>query len=128
MGIEFKDNSKVVLDELSKKTDKILNAIGEKAKGYAQEIAPYDTGRLQESIDYVVRDDVLSVGAGVQWAPYVELGTGPYFEPPPEWEQFESEKGQGIRRAYVHPRPYIRPAIEDHADEYERIAENELRS
>lgn len=57
----------------------------------------------------------------------MELGTGPFFEPPPEWEQFETERGKGVGRAYVKPRPYIRPGLEDHVDEYQRIAESALK-
>ena len=57
----------------------------------------------------------------------MELGTGPNFQPPPEWEQFTSERGSGVGKAYVKPRPFIRPAIEEHRDEYKKIAERELK-
>lgn len=56
----------------------------------------------------------------------VELGTGPYFTPPPEWEEFDSPKGSGIGKGYVHARPFLRPAIEDHQEQLQRIAKNEL--
>ena len=75
----------------------------------------------------VVNNDTLEVGSNVEYAPYVELGTGPHFVPPPEWERFEAEKGKGVGKAYVKPRPFIRPAIEEHRDEYQRIAERELK-
>lgn len=57
----------------------------------------------------------------------MELGTGPFFEPPPEWEQFSTEKGKGVGRAYVTARPYIRPGLEDHFAQYKRVVESELK-
>ena len=65
--------------------------------------------------------DELLIGSNVEYAPYVELGTGPHFKPPPEWEQFDAPRGKGIRHSYVKPRPFLRPAIEDHRREYEKI-------
>ena len=57
----------------------------------------------------------------------MELGTGPHFEPPPDWETFTSKRGSGVGRGYVKPRRYLQPAIEGHADEYKTIWESELR-
>ena len=57
----------------------------------------------------------------------MELGTGPHFEPPPDWETFTSKRGSGVGRGYVKPRRYLQPAIEEHKDEYKTIAENELK-
>ncbi len=109
-----------------------------KAEGYAKELCPVGTeestgikgyrgGTLRNSITHRVSDEVMELGSNVKYAPYVELGTGPHFVPPPEWERFEAEKGKGVGRAYVKPRPYIRPAIEDHTDEYRNIMEKELK-
>ena len=57
----------------------------------------------------------------------MELGTGPHFEPPPDWETFTTNRGSGAGRGYVKPRRYLQPAIEEHAGEYKTIAENELK-
>lgn len=138
MGVNFTDNSSKFLSELEDVKERILELIGEKAEGYAKKLCPVGTvestgkkgyrgGTLRNSIAHRVQGDVLSVGSNVEYAPYVELGTGPHFEPPPEWERFESEKGKGVGRAYVKPRPYIRPAIEEHREEYEDIAKKELK-
>lgn len=138
----FRDNSREILEALSDAETRILTMIGLKAEGYAKKLCPVGTaestgkkgyrgGTLRNSITFRVNaagdEKTLEVGSNVEYAPYVELGTGPHFVPPPEWERFESERGRGVGRAYVKPRPYIRPAIEDHRDEYERIAERELR-
>lgn len=146
-GIIFEDNSDEVLRRLSEVGGDVLDAIGQKAVKYAKKLCPvgnvdsvggwakknakgkrvYRGSTLRNSINYRVDGDVLSVGSDVGYAPYVELGTGPHFKPPPEWEDFEVPPSKGTGRAYVKPRPFIRPAIEDHADEYSRIAERLLR-
>lgn len=139
MSVQFTDNSAKFLAELEKAKMRILVTIGERAVDYAKDLCPlgtaestgikgYPGGTLKGSITKrVVNGDTLEVGSNVEYAPYVELGTGPHFVPPPEWERFEAEKGKGVGKAYVKPRPYIRPAIEDHRDEYQKIAERELK-
>lgn len=139
MSVQFTDNSTQFLQALGQEIPNILEIIGQKAEKYAKKLCPVGTeestgkkgyrgGTLRNSITHrVTRDDTLEIGSNVEYAPYVELGTGPHFVPPPEWERFETERGSGVGKAYVKPRPYIRPAIEDHRDEYERIAERELR-
>ena len=136
--MQFVDNSGKFLAELERAKKKALETMGLKAEGYAKKLCPVGTeestgikgyrgGTLRNSITHLVNGDVLEVGSNVEYAPYVELGTGPHFVPPPEWERFESEKGKGVGKAYVKPRPYIRPAIEDHRDEYKQIAEREMK-
>ena len=140
MSVEFTDNSDHALNELERVKARILESIGLKAERYAKKLCPVGTvestgkkgyrgGTLRNSINFRVNvtTDTLEVGSNVEYAPYVELGTGPHFVPPPEWERFEAEKGKGVGRAYVKPRPFIRPAIEEHREEYQKIAERELR-
>ena len=138
MGVRFIDNSDKVLSELESAKARILELVGEKAEGYAKKLCPVGTvestgikgyrgGTLRNSITRRVEGDVLSVGSNVEYAPYVELGTGHHFKAPPDWEKFTTEKGSGKGNAYVKARPYLRPAIEDHKDEYKAIAERELK-
>ena len=139
MGVQFTDNSGKFLAELERAKKKALETIGLKAEGYAKKLCPVGTpestgiagyrgGTLRNSITHRVENgDTMALGSNVEYAPYVELGTGPHFKPPPEWEQFTTERGSGVGNAYVKPRPYIRPAIEDHRDEYKNIAERELK-
>lgn len=119
--------------------DKALEIIGIKAEKYAKARCPVGTvestgikgyrgGTLRNSITHTVNDNTLSVGTNVEYAPYVELGTGPYFQAPPSWEQFNAPKGKGVGRGYVRPRPYLKPAIADHIEEYKSVIENELKN
>lgn len=138
VSVQVIDNSAEALAGLKRAKARALEIIGLKAEGYAKRLCPVGTvestgkkgyrgGTLRNSITHAVDGDVLSVGSNVEYAPYVELGTGPHFEPPPDWETFTSKRGSGVGRGYVKPRRYLQPAIEEHAGEYKTIAENELK-
>ena len=132
------DNTEEILSELEEKTDIALTMVGIKVEKFAKALCPVGTpestgkkgyrgGTLRNSITFEVSDSVLEVGSNVEYAPYVELGTGPHFEAPPEWEQFESSKGSGVGGGYVKPRPFLRPAVLDHINEYEALIEKVLK-
>ena len=138
MNVRLTDNSAEALAELERAKARALETIGLKAEGYAKRLCPVGTvestgikgyrgGTLRNSITHTVDGDTVAIGSNVEYAPYVELGTGPHFEPPPDWETFTSKRGSGVGRGYVKPRRYLQPAIEEHAGEYKNIAENELK-
>lgn len=138
MSVQITDNSAEALAGLERAKARALEIIGLEAEGYAKRLCPVGTvestgikgyrgGTLRNSITHVVDGDVLSVGSNIPYAAFVELGTGPHFEPPPDWETFSSKRGSGVGRGYVKPRRYLQPAIEEHAGEYKTIAENELK-
>jgi HK97 gp10 family phage protein len=133
------DNSDQVLSELERAVERALEIIGMKIETYAKARCPVGTvestgkkgyrgGTLRNSITHEVdkSEKIVTVGSNVEYAPYVELGTGHYFQTPPEWEQFTTSRGGGGGHGYVKPRPYLKPAIEDHKDEFERIIRSEL--
>lgn len=133
------DNTNEFLGALGKVTPRVLEIIGQATEKYAKALCPVGTvestgkkgyrgGTLRNSITHQVDGDTLTVGSNVEYAPYVELGTGPNYTPPPDWERFSTPRGSGIGHGYVTARPYLRPAIEDHIEEYKKIAENELHN
>lgn len=147
------DNTQEILESLEDAMTKIMTIIGIKAERYAKKLCPVGTpestgwtdkkgvrhpnkgyrgGTLRNSITFEVQGNAekatLIIGSNVEYAPYVELGTGPYFTPPPEWEHFEVPPSKGIGKAYVHARPYLRPAIENHLSEYKNIIRSELEN
>lgn len=133
------DNTQEVLDAMEKAIFRALTIIGLKLEKYAKALCPVGTsestgikgyrgGTLRNSITYEVQEDTVAVGTNVEYAPYVELGTGPYFKAPPDWEQFTAPQGGGIGKGYVHPRPYLRPAVEDHMNEFEDVFKKELEN
>lgn len=133
------DNARAVKDALRAAKQKALTIIGLKLEKYAKALCPVGTpestgikgyrgGTLRNSITYEVQEDTVAVGTNVEYAPYVELGTGPYFKAPPDWEQFTAPQGGGVGKGYVHPRPYLRPAVEDHMSEFEDIFKKEFEN
>ena len=139
MGFKITDNSDKVMSAKDTAVKKALEAIGIRAEKYAKALCPVGTvestgkkgyrgGTLRNSITHEVDEDVVTIGSNVEYAPYVELGTGPYFQTPPQWEQFSSTKGSGEGTGYVHPRPFLKPAIEGHLDEFKGLAEHIFKS
>lgn len=125
------DNTNSILELEDKVNATILEIIGMRAEKYAKARCPVGTaestgiqgyrgGTLRNSITYDVDKDAktVSIGTNVEYAPYVELGTGPFFNAPPKWENFDAQKGSGVGKGYVKARPFLRPAIEDHLSEY----------
>ncbi len=93
------------------------------------------TGLLRNSITAQVTEDkgdtCIVVGTDVEYAPYVELGTGQYAKGgdgrKTPWAYTGSD-GNVHHTFGMHPRPYLRPAVEDHANQYKAVIENELRN
>ena len=79
-GIVFNDYSDEVLDAMQDAVARALERIGMQAEGYAKDLTPVDTGNLRNSITYDIDKDERKVyiGTNVEYAPYVELGTGKY--------------------------------------------------
>lgn len=138
-GITIVENNiPKAMSQLDDVTELILTKIGMKIEKFAKALCPVGTpestgkkgyrgGTLRNSITYEVNGDELVAGSNVEYAPYVELGTGQYFTPPPSWIEFGSSKGSGIGHSFVKPRPYLRPAVEQHIAEYKKIIETELK-
>lgn len=142
-GIEItEDNTDAILKELKLARERAMTMIGIKAEKYAKALCPVGTpestgkkgyrgGTLRNSITFNLKEEedstTMELGTNVEYAPYVELGTGPFFEAPPEWLEFDAHKGSGMPGVgYVRPRPFIKPAIADHTDTYKKIIEKEL--
>lgn len=131
---KFTDNSAQVLAALKQAETRALNICGQKAVTYAQNLAREDTGLLRNSIAYALDGEApniktyrankgdgsgsyggtmskengnaraVYVGTNVPYGIYNELGT---------------------RR--IKAKPFIRPAAQDHGDEYKSIIESELK-
>ena len=119
MQVEITDNSAEVKQALADKLPRALEAVGLQAEANAKiEItrAVYDTpeaksgyrrtGNLRNSISHAADDQYAYVGTNVEYAPYVEMGTS----------------------KYPHPRPFLKPAVENYMSEYQAIFEEYLRT
>lgn len=91
------------------------------------------TGNLRNSITHdSVSDDhsvTIVVGSPVDYAPYVELGTGVYASDgkgrKTPW-RYQDNKGNWHTTNGMPPRPFLRPAVENHIKEYREVLQQEL--
>lgn len=148
-NIKMEDNSESVKQLLAETVHNILDQWGLLVMSYAKKLAGrhVDTSRLINSITYVVNDAEKTVTIGTnaqsdsgQWpngyeaqpSPYpiyVELGTGIYAENhdgrPTPWYWYDMKTKQWHFTRGVKPRPFLRPAVEEHIDELREIAVEE---
>ena len=130
-GVVFNDYSADVLDEFHDAVLRALERCGEQAEGYAKDLAPVDTGNLRNSISHTVDEDepAVYIGSNVEYAAYVELGTGKYTEGgrPTPWV-YQDDNGNWHWTAGNPAQPFLAPAVKEHATTYRNIIEDELKN
>lgn len=130
MSIEVTSHRIEVIQAKDEAVAKALETIGRVAERYAKELCPTDTSRLKNSISHQVDDDTVYVGTNVEYAPYVEFGTGKFAEGgggrPTPWS-YQDDKGNWHTTNGMKPQPYLKPAIENHLDEYKQYLKDELQ-
>lgn len=153
--VQFIDNSGEVLSAMERAKARALEIIGGKIESYAKGLtAPRGplgnpmrsdiTAQLRNSITHHVDGDTVTVGSNLDMAAYVELGTGNKYNPSADWIQTNVQPGKnsGLSKWYFYdeekgrlrlglpmaPTPFLRPAVEEHVDEYKHVLENELKN
>lgn len=130
--VTFTDNKDQVLAACKEQISAWLEAIGEDAAGTAANFAPYDTGRLKNSISSVVNEDekCVYIGTNVEYAIYHEFGTGKYASGgggrSTPWA-FQDEKGEWHYTSGVPARHFIQFGCTAHQDEYKQQLEQALK-
>lgn len=138
--VRITDNTSKVSYRTRELLRSALNEAGQACQEYASANAPVETGELANSIEHEVEDLVMYVGTQVEYAPYVELGTGPHYIRPPKWMQnlakrghhktdpwwYLDEDGDWQLGWFVTSRPYLKPAIQEHISEYRDIIKKYL--
>lgn len=160
-GFLYEDNTAEALKLLDGATLKAAREIGGKVQNYARQSVEKSKGpmsnpwphdiimALRDSIAIQVEgsdgNPVLSVGSNMQIAPYIELGTGKEYSPPPEWEKYQGDDRHSVGGLEywfyfdelegaikigkpVPSQPYLRPAFLDHIDEYKDIVEKNMKN
>ena len=131
MEIDFTDNTAHVKEALEAACLRALEACGLEAEGYAKALCPVDTGNLRNSIAHQVQPEEHSVyiGSASEYAAYVELGTGKYYPGgrPTPWV-YQDAKGNWHMTHGQRARPYLKPAVADHAEKYRDIIEQEFKN
>lgn len=124
-SVSITNNTHLVREALAGATNLALEAIGTKAEEYAKEETPVDLGRLRNSMTHVVQGDSAYVGTNVEYAPYVELGTGIYASNgngrKDPWVYFDEKTGKFRLTRGSKPHHMIRRAATEHTDEYKQI-------
>ena len=132
MNIEIQDHSAEVSTEIKAALLRGLEKIGLVAEGYAKKLCPVDTGNLRNSITHMIdeQEPAAIIGTNNEYAAYVELGTGIYAEGgggrPTPWV-YKDAKGNWHRTNGQKARPYLKPAVANHARTYRNIIHDELK-
>ena len=132
MSVEITDNSKEVSAAIKAALLRGLEKCGLVAEGYAKKLCPVDTGNLRDSITHVVdeQEPAVIIGTDSEYGAYVELGTGIYAEggggrPTPL--VYQDAKGNWHYTRGNKAQPFLKPAAADHAIQYRKILEDELK-
>lgn len=118
MDVEFKmknDFSTLMEEAAFSQIERALEKVGLTAERYAKMACPVGTpestgkkgymgGTLRNSISHTYDKNTAYIGTNVEYAPYVEMGT-----------------------KKMEARPYLKPAIADHIQEYKNTIEQELK-
>lgn len=131
MHIEITDNTGLVQEELQAAVLRALEKCGLTAEGYAKLLCPVDTGNLRNSIAHQVQpsEPAVYVGTNSEYAPYVDLGTGKYYPGgrPKPWA-YQDAKGSWHWTAGNPAKPFVKPAMAEHAGDYQDIIQRELKN
>ena len=96
----------------------------------AKQKAPKGDGDLRRSITSKVEGDVGIVYTPLEYAPYVEYGTGLFAEnggrKDVPWAYEDEETGELIWTCGNHPQPYMRPALNENREEIKRILKESI--
>lgn len=123
------------LDEVLARLDKISNpqnieqALGKACalvERTAKQNAPKGDGELRRSITSTVEDLTGTVFTPLEYAPYVEFGTGLFAEGGQgrTWDlpwHYQDEEGEWHSSKGQHPHPFMRPALDANREEILRI-------
>ena len=124
---------KIDSNSLLKRIDKMCSetnisaAIGKACalvEGEAKKKAPKDTGALRRSISSTVKGTEGIVFTPLEYAPYVEYGTGLFAEKGGRKDvpwYYKDEEGKWHRSSGQHPHPYMRPALHENREEILRL-------
>lgn len=105
VDVNITDFTEEITDGIKEAIQRALVRIGLECEGYAKMLCHVITGRLRNSITHYTEGNAVYIGSNVEYAAFEEEGTS--------------------KRP---PHPYLRPAAEDHMDEWRRILEDELKN
>jgi HK97 gp10 family phage protein len=97
----------------------------------ARQLCPVDSGHLERSITYKVQEDSVVIGTNIEYAPYVEFGTGIYAAKgdgrSTPWG-YETEEGEHFFTRGQKPQPFLEPALVENKENVQRIIRQEIEA
>lgn len=125
------NNKDEILGSLEDAIERALEAMGMQAENHVKMYeTAVDTGTLRNSITHTLESkDTVAIGTNVEYAPYVEYGTGIYAESggrKTPWV-YKDDKGKWHRTVGQKPIHFLRDGIMNHLGEYAKIAEQALK-
>jgi HK97 gp10 family phage protein len=90
----------------------------------AKQKAPKDTGELRRSISSKVENGVGEVFTPLEYAPYVEFGTGLFAEEGGRSDvpwRYQDDAGEWHSTSGQKPQPFMRPALDENREAIVRI-------
>lgn len=114
-------------DNLDDAVAAALERVGSAAEGFAADLAPVDSGRLRNSITHKVDDSSVTVGSPLEYAAYVEFGTGKYASGGRNtpWV-YKDDKGNWHYTHGQRAQPFLKPALQNNIKTYQAIIKDEL--
>lgn len=108
------------------KVNKALNKACLLVERSARQNAPKGNGDLRRSIKHKVKDAEGIVYSNLDYAPYVEYGTGIFAEngggrQDVPWTYYDRKNDTFVTTNGMHPHPYMRPALDENREEILRI-------
>lgn len=133
MDVEIIDHSAEVATTLEEALQRGLEKCGLTAEWYAKRLCDgfkHATGTLRNSITHQVDigTQTVYIGSNLEYAPYVELGTGKYYPGgrPTPWV-YQDAHGNWHYTHGNRAQPYLKPAVADHAAQYRALLEDALK-
>lgn len=120
------------MSSLNKKIDKMVDekTVAEAleracamVEASAKKNAPKDTGALRRSITSKVENNEGIVFTPLEYAPYIEFGTGLFAEgggANNPWS-YQDDKGEWHTTSGMKPQPFLRPALNENRENIKRI-------
>ena len=126
MSVKYTSYQKEFLTTYEQAIDRALDICGGMAESHAKVNLARNhsvrTNRLRGSIKHVrVDKNTEAVGTNVEYAPYVELG---HHQEPGRYVPAIKKR---LKASWVAPKPYLRPAVENHKEQYKKVIANELK-
>lgn len=108
-----------------------LTEAGLLVEAEAKKKCPVDTGYLRSSIKSEVSGNTATIGTDVEYAPYVEFGTG-LFAKEGDGRQdvpwvYKDEEGNYHSTVGIHPQPYLLPALDENRDAIRDIFDKAIK-